>query len=650
MAKRALPLALALMLAGCLAPAAPPAPLPEDPESMAPAALPEAPRYDAPPPAPETMAPAAPLYPACVHPYPCGDGSEWPAGLRGPFEVASVETVRVASFDGTELEGWIVLPALPEGVKAPAVLWTHPYFGQNYEWGDEPSLWDNSAAYKATPVALLVEQGYAVAMFSVRGSGHSGGCFGMFGPDEQHDQAFLVEWVAAQAWSNGRVGFMGLSYHGTTPIEAAINDPPHLKTIVVSGIVSDLYTFYHTPQGAVFTVGAAFQDEFDVLVSLLPPASGSGLLSSAQTPARWTTDWAPVAPDRICPEVLHEMSQLWLGTATDVRDADYWAARRLIERAPDITAAVLLAHGFQDQWGSGHAFQESLMWGALTHAPKRQLEGQWAHEFPNFNSVTPSWAMEDWNDRLLGWLDFWLKGLGPAPPGEGRMDYQDSSGLWHSSSAWPPAEAHDEVLYLTDAALAPQPGAGSATFRDAPRVDAGSFDLLCDDLGDLAPLPTHAVFATEPAASDVLLAGNPFAVVQLTSDLPGGVVGAYLYDLAPDFRCDGGAPQGARRLAAGAADLRFHAGNLQGEDFPTGAATDVRIDLTDFAELLPAGHRIALALGWPNLDDRAGQPFFPSLEVVAEGGGSVLVLPVVQGTLGGAAPAQAYPPRPFASP
>ncbi len=68
---------------------------------------------------------------------------------------------------------------------------------------------------------------------------------------------------------------MGLSYHGTTPWEAAIQNPRHLKTIVVAGMVGDWYTFYHTPQGAPFTVGTAFQAIINGTVSFAQPCPWS---------------------------------------------------------------------------------------------------------------------------------------------------------------------------------------------------------------------------------------------------------------------------------------------------------------------------------------------------------------------------------------
>ncbi|HEX9816114.1 MAG TPA: CocE/NonD family hydrolase, partial [Candidatus Thermoplasmatota archaeon] len=190
-------------------------------------------------------------YPVGVHPFPAPAGAldetgapidpkAWPSGLAGPFKLKEVQELRIPSFDGTMLQLWVILPDLPDGVFAPTVLKGSPYYGQNVHdfnghTGDDPGYWDNSAPREAVPINLLVSHGYAIVLEAIRGTGNSGGCFDFFGDEEQRDQAHVVEWIAEQPWSNGRVGMMGLSYHGTTPTEAAILNPPHLKTIVVSG-------------------------------------------------------------------------------------------------------------------------------------------------------------------------------------------------------------------------------------------------------------------------------------------------------------------------------------------------------------------------------------------------------------------------------
>jgi hypothetical protein len=89
---------------------------------------------------------------------------------------------------------------------------------------------------------------------------------------------------------------------------------------------------------------------------------------------------------------------------------------------------------------------------------------------------------------------------------------------------------------------------------------------------------------------------------------------------------------------------------MKGKDFPTAGAQHVRVDLANVAEVVPAGHRLAVVVSHGNPRYLTGTgPWTPLVGVVADGGAlaSHVVLPVVNGTFGGAAPTLAYPPRPF---
>lgn len=575
-----------------------------------------------------------------VHPWPSGTGVEWPAALDGPFDLRELLAVEVPSHDGVVLDGWVYLPELPEGVLAPVVLQSTPYLGYCGSFNvpsancgptpEQPSLTTGSSlADFAQP---YVERGYALALFSVRGTGNSGGCFGFGSAAEQQDQAVLVEWLAAQPWSNGRVAMYGLSYPGTTPWEAAVLNPPSLKTILPGGIISDPYLFFTTPQGAEATWAAQWMPMYGLSVSVVPPLGGGALAG--------TVEHAPVLPERACDDVVHVLSGHLEGRATGDRDEAFWAERRLVDRFPGITAAVFVAHGLEDN--SGHGFQEDAIWATLDQAPKRMLLGQWGHQFPFEEHLEGSDLGKDWAEVRFAWFDYWLKGLGEAPR-LGVADYQDEAGDWHAGSAWPPAEASEEVLYLAAGEALAAPGSGATAFRALPHETAPE-DALCGD----SPLGTR--FLTEPLAEPAVLAGNPMASVALTSDQPGGVVAVHLWDLAPEFACSPAGMTGATFLTRGAADLRFHEGNLAARDFPAGVATPLRIDLWNIAVRIEAGHRLAATVtgGWL-VDRSSAVPYVPDIEVLADGGAeaSHLVLPLVEGTLGGAAPTLAYPPRPF---
>lgn len=613
----------------------------------------------------------------CVHPYPCGD--EWPAGLDGPFELKKeVFRVTVPSFDGTELAGWIALPDLPEDVRAPVLLHSSPYLGdcrfddlsgacrrtpEHPSWfSDDVDAGAGSPVYHwgAKPIDLIRE-GYAMASFSVRGTGESEGCINLFGEDEQRDQAFLVEWLADQPWSNGRVAMGGISYPGTTPLAAAIRGTPSLKTIVVAGIVSDLYTYEHTPQGARQALG--FKHGPYSANHLTPPLGATEHSPDFET---WLERYLHVAAGRGC--AIDALRRNIVGYATDSRDESFYSERRLTGHLHKVKAAVLLAEGFNDP----NHWQDDLVWNALDAAPKRQLVGQWGHDFPYGDdypleeyrvALDPSWEHSQWKPLVIAWLDFWLKGIG-VPPRLGHVDYQDTSGTWRDDSAWPPKHAKEEVIYLDGNALAPKPGAGSRTFRAVPNLlnsykgatligfPLRPWSALCPDEATARTETAGVAYFSEPRRKATVVAGNPFAYLTLQSDAPGGIVTIDLVDVGPDFSCENGdQPTDVRALARGSADLRFHQGNLSGRDFPVGIPTRVRIDLNDLAARIEPGHRLAFVVsyGETHIDYSSGQPYFPTITVVGteEVTSSHLVIPLVEGTLGGKKPRLDYPPRPF---
>ena len=50
--------------------------------------------------------------------------------------------------------------------------------------------------------------------------------------DDPQDGYDVVEWIAAQDWSDGKVGTFGTSYPGGTQHALAEMNPPHLTTMV----------------------------------------------------------------------------------------------------------------------------------------------------------------------------------------------------------------------------------------------------------------------------------------------------------------------------------------------------------------------------------------------------------------------------------
>ena len=143
-------------------------------------------------------------------------GAEVASGPVGPGYDIEMSRM-IPTRDGTELEAWITKPSNPQG-RLPTVLTLTQY---DIDGG----------RHKDTPGAYA-RHGYVFVQAYVRGRGRSGG----FKNDDTgltvgRDGYDLVEWIAAQPWSDGKVVMFGGSFVGMTQWHTAAQHPPHLAAI-----------------------------------------------------------------------------------------------------------------------------------------------------------------------------------------------------------------------------------------------------------------------------------------------------------------------------------------------------------------------------------------------------------------------------------
>ena len=118
--------------------------------------------------------------------------------------------------DGVELEAWIYKPRELHD-KVPAVL--------------ELTQYDIDSGRRGE-FSAFTDRGYVFVQAYVRGRGRSGGVKAdNLGLQSGRDGYDLVEWIAKQLWSDGRVGMYGGSFVGMTQWRTAAQHPPHLSTI-----------------------------------------------------------------------------------------------------------------------------------------------------------------------------------------------------------------------------------------------------------------------------------------------------------------------------------------------------------------------------------------------------------------------------------
>ena len=148
--------------------------------------------------------------------------------------------------DGTEIATDIFIPIQgEENDQFPVIFLYTPYQRANidHETGKIEDLSSDS------DVRFLLSQGYALVIADMRGTGASTGWLMDFMPEIWQDGKELVDWIATQSWSNGKVGMMGGSYLGWSQTATASQQPEGLKCIIPAVIPLDGYTGEVYPGG-----------------------------------------------------------------------------------------------------------------------------------------------------------------------------------------------------------------------------------------------------------------------------------------------------------------------------------------------------------------------------------------------------------------
>lgn len=146
----------------------------------------------------------------------------------------------------------------PEGEGPVPVLMTHGPYGKDAHFEDAfKPQWDelkklypgldtdgSTGRYLRWEVAdpeRWVPWGYALVVVDSRGAGESPGKLWVWSPQEVEDYCECIEWAGTQAWCNGKVGLLGISYYAMNQWQVAARRPAHLAAICPWEGASDFY-------------------------------------------------------------------------------------------------------------------------------------------------------------------------------------------------------------------------------------------------------------------------------------------------------------------------------------------------------------------------------------------------------------------------
>ena len=521
----------------------------------------------------------------------------------------------IATPDGARVSALLVLPR-HAATPLPVLLTFTVYANDDWAWDD---------------ARKMAAHGYASVVAYSRGKGRSPDAIVPFEHDGG-DAAAVIDWIAAQRWSDGRVGMYGGSYSGFTQWAALKQRPAALKAIATSATTA--------PGIDVPMEGGVFLN-FMYAWPFYTASNRSLDDASYGDSARWQRldqqAYRGGGRYRDRPAIDGTANPVFSRWLQHPRYDAWW--RAMIPQGSafaDIDIPVLATTGYFDgaQIGVLHYFRNHLQ-----HRPNADhtlLIGPYEHFTmqtglpPVLQGYTPDpGARIDLQAMRLAWFDHVFKGAPKPTPLAGRVNWQVmGADTWRHADTLEAMATRSQRYYL-------HAGANAAHRLDAapsngpPAIQRVDFSDRSD--ADWQPSPNVLNPALDPHA------GLVFRSDVLTHDLElAGPFSADLYftlnkadaDLSIGIYAQGPAGQyfdlayALQRLSQ--ADDRSQRHLLQ-----PGQRSHVRIqDTRLLGSRLPAGSRIVVTVGvlkQPNLQLNLGSGKEPADETLADAGEPLVI-------------------------
>jgi putative CocE/NonD family hydrolase len=501
---------------------------------------------------PSPQAAPAPTVPvAAPAPTPAGPDVSWGAGdpayaMRpAEYSGSARKGYYVTMRDGVKIAVDVWLPTgLAQGTRLPAILEQTRYFRSAHVKKDP----NGPCRPPAKPtIDLFVTHGYAYVLVDVRGSGASFGSRNTeYSDEEVKDGGEIVDWIAKQDWSDGKVGALGQSYTGTSAEMLLRNHRPAVKAALPTFSGYDFYSEILMPGGIKSTFGQWWGNLVGGLDRNIPEASSN--ISSV----------CPVDDD-VDQSQLRGAIAAHAQNLSVVEFVDHIAYRddRFAGQPGDassafryqreIDAGKASLYAIVGWYDSGYQISAIRRFLTTAHQGRQHvLIGPWNHgahyyNAPGVRQATPS--AFNLAEEKLRYFDFQLKGidegLSSAPP---IRYWTTGVNRWQGTDRWPPAGSHAVTWYLSDdaslAAQAPRAKGADAHAFDGT-ADAGENNRWHADIGILPVFyPDRAAadaklltYTSAPLAADLQVTGDPVAHVYLSVDGTDADVIVYLEEV-----------------------------------------------------------------------------------------------------------------------
>lgn len=372
------------------------------------------------------------------------------------YGVVLYRDLSVGMRDGVQLATDVFRPAVngePNAGPLPTILCRTPY--------------DKTDKRYVEIADFFTPRGYATVLQDLRGRYRSQGVGQYFHTVNEHDgrDGFdTIEWIAAQPWSNGRVGTVGSSFAGLVQTRAALERPPHLSAMWPD--VAPINSYHHQArEGGAMQLQmfwAIFIHAQDAPEIRDDPAAQQVVWDGLRDMRRWlkaTPYERGRTPLAVVPNLEQTLIEYYCRGAYD----EYWQREcndfeRYFSRHADVPGTF--SGGWYDPFASAMTAHFSAMQNQNS-SPQRLVMGPWNHvamrgdtsEVGDVDFGPDSvWGVARYFDEQLGWFDRWLKGRASGVEeetpvrmfvmggGSGRRTPRgklDHGGRWRRECEWP---------------------------------------------------------------------------------------------------------------------------------------------------------------------------------------------------------------------
>jgi predicted acyl esterase len=484
------------------------------------------------------------------------------------------------------------------------VLWMHtPYNRRTTQNG-------LTAANYPGKALQLVKYGYVVAVVDFRGTYASFGKNAGFNRGEWQDAARLdaydiTEWLAAQPWSNGKVGMWGCSATGGSQMQAMSTAPPSLKAIFPMSCEWDVYAFVAhggiTPPAGTSTqiLRGGAREERDRAAVAVDGDTDGALLRAAVLEHANNLEGAGSVPFR--DSVSAEFANAWW-----LKSSPHTYAETLNRSGIAVYAAANWEEGFT---GHGPAFTFNNL-----RTPKKLILGPAKH--CDWTAVLRDTGFDIVVEELR-FFDHWLRGIDNGVMSEPAVTYytfnEHPAKAWKSSSTWP-LRGEKRTKFLL--------GAGALKAGKSPRGEKSSTMTVSYSTDAENFWNTGMTFVTEPLEQDTEVTGHASARLWLSSTTTDADVIARIDDVAPDGTHRYVGVEGKLRASLRATGtppyeylgLPWHPfTQASAQPLQPGVPVELQMEFLPTSYLFKAGHRIRLTLQFA--DQRATQKQDPAPSV-----------------------------------